>query len=224
MSGGSVEVYIEPLMPVTKITIFGRSHIAKALCEIGHAAGFGISIVSDLADDDMFPQAEAVTALKDFKTGRAEHSYVVVCTQGDHDAESLSAALNTQPKYISFVASRRKANSILMGLKREGVPHEQLVKIKTPAGLDIQAKTPQEVAISILAEIIQTKRQSETRAKNEVDAVTQKLTDDLYINPVCKIPVQKSTAKHVLEYNGEKIYFCCDGCKVSFEKEPEAYM
>lgn len=224
MSGGSVEVYIEPLMPVTKITIFGRSHIAKALCEIGHAAGFGISVVSNLASDDMFTQAEVVTTLNDFSADQTEHSYVVVCTQGDQDTESLSAALNTQPKYLSFVASRLKANSILMGLKREGVPHEQLVKIKTPAGLDIQAKTPQEVAISILAEIIQTKRQAETQAEKETKSETEKLTDDLYINPVCKIPVQKSAAKHVLEYQGKKVYFCCDGCKVSFEKEPEAYM
>ena len=224
MSGGSVEVYIEPLMPVTKITVFGRSHIAKALCEIGHVAGFSISVVSNLADDDMFPQAASITLLNDFKADQRTHNFVVVCTQGDHDTESLRAALDTKPKYISFVASRKKANSVLMTLKREGVPHEQLVSVKTPAGLDIQAKTPQEVAISILAEIIQVKRQNEIRAEDKAKSVSQPLSDDLYINPVCKIPVQKSTAKHVIEYNSEKVYFCCDGCKDSFEKEPEAYL
>ncbi len=107
-----------------------------------------------------------------------------------------------------------------MELKRNGVPHDELVKIKTPAGIDINAKTAEEVAISILAQIVEAKRSDENQSSEEV---TQEL-EDLYINPVCKIPVQKSTAKHVLDYKGEKVYFCCDGCKVSFEKEPAAYM
>ena len=92
----------------------------------------------------------------------------------------------------------------------------------TPAGLDINAKTPEEVAISILAQIIQHKYSDAGTHAGEINEM--ELTEDLYINPVCKIPVQKSTAKYVLEYEGEKVYFCCDGCKESFEKNPAAYM
>ncbi|MEM9324118.1 MAG: XdhC family protein [Bacteroidota bacterium] len=219
-SGGSVDVYIEPLLPMTKILIFGRSHIAKALCAIGEVAGFDLTVISDLADDDMFGNAKVQT-LKEFQPGK-EHSnsFVVVCTQGEDDASSVRAAIESQPRYLSFVASYKKANSVFMELKRSGVQHDELVKVKTPAGLDIKAKTAEEVAISILAQIIEEKRSGASGSGAE----TSNEIEDLYINPVCKIPVQKSTAKHVLDHEGEKVYFCCDGCKVSFEKEPEAYI
>ena len=219
-SGGAVDVYIEPIIPMTNIIIFGRSHIAKSLCAIGEPAGFNMKVVSDLADDEMFGNTSTQT-LKEFdRSTDLSDSYVVVCTQGEDDANSLAAAIETNPKYLSFVASYKKANSIFMELKRNGVPHDTLVKIKTPAGIDINAKTAEEVAISILAQIVEAKRSASNSTSNEV---TEEL-EDLYINPVCNIPVQKSTAKHVLDYKGEKVYFCCDGCKVSFEKEPSVYM
>ncbi|HAP60854.1 MAG TPA: hypothetical protein DCR93_15600 [Cytophagales bacterium] len=224
MSGGSVEVYIEPLAPVSEIKIFGRSHIAKALCEVGHSAGFRISVISDLADDIMFPDAATVTPLSEYEPEHTPHDFVVVCTQGEDDEKSMAAALKTEPRYVGFVASRKKANSVLMYLKREGVPHEQLASVKTPAGLDLNAKTPSEVAISILAQIIQEKRSGKETSTTVSAEEERELNDELYINPVCKIPVQKSTAKHVLEYKNEKVYFCCDGCKESFEKEPAAYI
>jgi xanthine dehydrogenase accessory factor len=225
MSGGSVEVYIEPIMPVSQIKIFGSSHIAKALCQIGKASGFAITVISDHAETEMFPQADKIYSLKSFDAANSSaNDFVVVCTQGENDANSLLAAINLNTQYIAFVASRKKANSIYMGLKKEGIPLEQLANIKTPAGLDINAKTPEEVAISILGQIIQVKRSGEYNSTKDMPGLELKESDDLYINPVCKIPVSKSGAKHVLEYKGEKVYFCCDGCKESFEKEPELYM
>ena len=79
------------------------------------------------------------------------------------------------------------------------------------------------MAISILAEIIQDYRSIEGKETSETD-ITEKLSNDYYMNPVCNIPIQKSTAKYVLDYQGEQVYFCCDGCKVSFEAKPEQYM
>lgn len=223
MSGGTVEVYVEPIMPKAKLKIFGRSHIARALSKIGNAAGFSITVVSDLADAEMFEDAEEIINLKNYEPNKTALEFCVVCTQGEDDEKSLLQAIKTGTDYISFVSSHKKANSVLMALKREGISHDQLVRIKTPAGLDINAKTPEEVAISILAQIIEHRRNYEK--VNEDQSVDQDgISSDLYVNPVCNIPVQKSTAKHVLEYNDEKVYFCCDGCKESFEKEPEAYM
>ena len=107
-----------------------------------------------------------------------------------------------------------------------GATFDQLKKVKTPAGLDINAKTPEEVAISILAEIIQIKRSQPKleESANGSSASNVTLTDDYYMNPVCNIPIQKSTAKHILEHEGQKVYFCCDGCKVKFEAEPAKYI
>jgi xanthine dehydrogenase accessory factor len=224
-SGGSVEVYIEPIMPVTQIKIFGRSHIGRALCEIGRASGFSITVISDAADSDMFPSANEIIKLSEYTPTATPFDFAVVCTQGEQDVEGMEAAIKTGSRYIGFVASRKKANSILLSLKRQGVPHDVLVKVRTPAGVDLNAKTPEEVAISILAEIIKEKRAiTETMEEMELKEASTELTHDLYINPVCKIPVQKSTAKHVVDYEGENVYFCCDGCKESFDKEPAAYI
>ncbi|MEL7004142.1 MAG: XdhC family protein [Bacteroidota bacterium] len=227
-SGGSVDVYIEPIMSTTHILILGRSHIAQALARIAKATGYRVSIISDQEPDEMFPSVDFIGRLKDFDSKMVtSNTYAIVCTQGENDAQSLEKAIEANPRYLAFVSSRKKANSLFMGLKKSGVPIDKLSKIKTPAGLDINAKVPEEVAISILAEIIKEKRKEEvTEDSSSLSALssTTTLGDDFYINPVCKIPVQKSTAKHVLEHEGEKVYFCCDGCKESFEKEPEAYL
>ncbi len=221
-SEGSVDVYIEPMIPASRIFIFGRSHIAKALCEIGSAGGYEMTVISDLAEHEMFANARKFLSLSEFDVNQVKSAdFVVVCTQGEDDEKSLEAAISTAANYVAFVSSHRKANAIFRTLKKQGVPVEDLAQVKTPAGLDLNAKTPQDVAISILAQIVQEKMAPEETGD---DQAIQQLNEDLYINPVCKIPVQKSTAKHVLEHKGEKVYFCCDGCKVSFEKEPEAYL
>jgi len=226
MSGGTVEVYIEPIMPVSQIKIFGSSHIAKALCKIGKASGFGVTVISDHAEKEMFPDADDIHALKDYDGEASEKDYIVVCTQGENDSNSLLKAINLNTDYISFVASMKKANSVFMGLKANGVTANQLSNIKTPAGLDINAKTAEEVAISILGQIVQTKRAEELIIEKDLNMNELALSDndDLYINPVCKIPISKKSAKHILEHNGEKVYFCCDGCHDSFVKEPELYI
>jgi xanthine dehydrogenase accessory factor len=223
MSGGSLEVYIEPIMPLLELKIFGRSHIAKALCELGALSGFRVTVISDLVEEEMFSTASNRDTLKAFDPALHLNAFVVVCTQGEGDEESLASALQTDPRYLGFVASSRKANAVLMALKRKEVPHAQLARVKTPAGLDINAKTPTEVAISILAEIIQLSRSEEDSTAPSIPS-EPKISSDLYINPVCKIPVSKSAAKHVVEHEGEQVYFCCDGCYESFQKEPSAYI
>ena len=224
-SGGAVEVYIEPIMQATQLLIIGRSHIAQALCRIAKSAEFKVIVAQETTEDEMFQEADQHIHLSEIgDTTNLESAYVVVCTQGENDALSLEHAINLNPKYLAFVSSRKKANAIYRVLKSNDVTIDQLKTIRTPAGLDIMAKTPQEVAISILAEIIQTKRSLETKGDSIPIDLSKDLDDNIYINPVCRIPVLKDTAMHILEYKGEKVYFCCDGCKVSFDKEPAAYL
>lgn len=227
-SGGEVQVYIEPVFPKPVLTIFGVSHIGIALARVAHAMDYQVEVVMGSVDKNVYPTASAWYELNDFAAQEEHaHRFVVVCTQGNGDLESLQRAIQMDARYLAFVASRRKAQSIFTDLRQLGVTFSQLGQIKTPAGLDINAKLPEEVAISILAEVIHTFRSEENSteaAAAEPSIPLQMANTDYYINPVCQIPVQKSTAKHVLEYQGEKVYFCCDGCKVSFEKEPEKYM
>lgn len=218
-SGGAVDIFIEPVLPKPQILIVGQSHVAYYLSKLAEAMEFRISCVVTNNNTGMFDHIK--NTYTDFDKIEGSGHYVVVCTQGEGDEQALLAALGMKSKYLSFVASRKKSNAIFKALRGFGVTFDQLRGIKTPAGLDINAKLPEEVAVSILAEIIQNYRsESESESNNE----PVKLNDDMYINPVCSIPVSKSTAKHILEFEGEKVYFCCDGCKVSFEKEPEKYM
>ena len=225
-SGGEVEVYIEPVLPKPQLVIFGTSHIAKSLAKVAKAIDYQVDVVMNSADKNVFPEVDRVIGLKDLDINQIKSSaYIVVCTQGEGDAEALHKALAIGSSYLSFVASRKKANAIYMEIKDMGATFEQLKTIKTPAGLDIGAKMPDEVAISILAEVIKHYREIDALAtsnEGSKDEITLK-NKDFFMNPVCNIPVQKSTAKHVINYKEKDYYFCCDGCKVSFEKEPAKY-
>lgn len=223
-SGGEVDVYIEPVLPKPHIIIFGTSHIAMALCRISKAMSYQVSCVVQDTDKNLFPEADQLINISEFKTDEAlENSHVIVCTQGDGDAEALYKAIELKQDYLAFVASHKKANAIFKDLRNMGLTFDQLKTIKTPAGLDINAKLPEEVAISILAQIIEDFR-SKNSENHSKDGQIEIPNEDFYMNPVCKIPIQKSTAKHVIDYQGEQVYFCCDGCKVSFEKSPESYI
>ncbi len=218
-SGGAVDVFIEPVLPKPEIIIVGQSHVAYYLSKLAEAMEFRISCVVTNNNTGMFDHVK--NTYTGFDEIKSEGPYVVVCTQGEGDEKALLSVLNLDFKYLSFVASRKKSNAIFKTLRGFGVTFDQLRLIKTPAGLDINAKLPEEVAVSILAEIIQNYRSEE---EGESKNTPVQLNDDMYINPVCNIPVSKSTAKHIVEYKNEKVYFCCDGCKVSFEKDPEKYM
>ncbi len=225
-SGGEVEVYIEPVLPKPHLVIFGTSHIAKSLAKVAKAVDYHIDVVMSTADKHVFPEADNVIGIKELDINQIKpSSYIVVCTQGEGDAEALQKAISIGSSYLSFVASRKKANAIYNEVRAMGATFDQLKTIKTPAGLDIGAKMPDEVAISILAEIIQHYRQADESSQVNLENKEQiTLNNEHYfINPVCQIPVQKSTAKHVIKYKETDYYFCCDGCKVSFEKEPAKY-
>jgi xanthine dehydrogenase accessory factor len=221
-SGGSVEVYIEPVLPRPQILIMGRSHVAMALSRISKAMDYTINVFAAGADEVAFPDADGVFQTELNPEVITPNTCIVVCTQGENDEKALEQALNSGASYVSFIASRKKANAVFANLRGMGLKMDQLKKIKTPAGLDINAKLPEEVAISILAEII-----AFIRKEDKVEAMPQVTpmagNADIFINPVCDVPVQKSTAKHVIEYKGKNVYFCCDGCKVTFEKDPEKY-
>lgn len=223
-SGGEVEAYIEPVLPKPHLVIFGNSHIGMALSKLAKAMDYRVEVVQSKVDKVVYPTADRLHAIAEFEVNeKHKHSFTIVCTQGEGDMESLQKAIQMDGQYLAFVSSRKKAQAIYTDLRSTGVTFDQLQKIKTPAGLDLGAKLPEEVAISILAEIIKQFR-LETKEATEVKQLLTIPNDDYYMNPVCNIPIQKSTAKHVLEHAGEKVYFCCDGCKVSFEKNPSMYI
>lgn len=223
-SGGSVDVFIQPVLPRPRLIILGRSHIGMALARLANAISYQITVVNDQPDPIEYPAGLELIDYPSFSPKEVtENSYLVVCTQGQADERALEVALSTNCQYISFVSSRRKAAALFGDLRKAGYALEELKRIKTPAGLDLNAKLPEEVAISILAEIVQDLRAPVDEDQTPDLSNAQLNLKDFYINPVCGIPVQKSTAKHTIQHHGEAVYFCCDGCKEQFEANPAQF-
>ncbi|MBU7577886.1 MAG: XdhC family protein [Flavihumibacter sp.] len=226
-SEGLVEVFIEPVLPPPHLVVMGKTAIAKALVKLAKASGFRVTAVAPDVKPDTFDKVdELITqySLKQVNTTPA--SSIVVATQGDNDEIALQEAIGKTSAYLGFVSSRKKGDKLMDYLKDAGVDPSRVATIKSPAGIDINAKSPEEVAISILAEIIQVKSQApESSSFTMFDTTREEAgKPKFYINPVCGVPVDVNSPKHVIDYNGEKVYFCCDGCKVKFEQNPEKYM
>ena len=237
-SGGTVEVIIEPVFPSPELIVVGKSNIARKLVSIAATADFKVTAMSKDADQHMFPLASVVkedVTFADIKN--FSNTYVVIATQGEDDEENVKKALATPAKYVGYVSSSKKSDSIKQYLVTKNVPDERIAILRSPVGFDINAKLAGEVAISILAEIVEDFRNekavssdccgSQTSKKEEPvqeQNVNDKFNEEYYINPVCGVPVSKKSPKHIIDYQGEKVYFCCDGCKVSFEKNPAQYI
>jgi len=234
-SKGTLEVMIEPVIPQPELIIVGKSNIARKLSLLASAADFKVSVMASDADIQMFPTAYQVKDKVDFRSFKSvSNTYIIVTTQGEDDELSVRKALQTAVKFVGFVASAKKSEDIRNYLLEQGISEKRTNQLRSPVGLDINAKLASEVAISILAEIIDHFRNGNAadtmpvhESANEENAaapVNDKFAEDYYINPVCNVPVSKKNPKHILEYEGEKVYFCCDGCKVSFENEPSKYI
>ena len=234
-SKGTVELMIEPVIPQAEIIVVGKSNIARKLVQMAAAADFRVTIMAIDADTQTFPEANKVLGEVKFDSiQNIRNTHIIVTTQGEDDELSVKKAMQTQATYVGYVASARKSEDIQTYLRTEGISEERISQLRSPVGLDINAKLASEVAISILAEVIEHFRNkskaehsccgSSKTAKTETTAAEDKFAEDYYINPVCNVPVSKKNPKHIIEHKGEKVYFCCDGCKVSFENDPAKYI
>jgi xanthine dehydrogenase accessory factor len=141
-------------------------------------------------------------------------TFIVVSTQGECDEEALERALQTPASYVAFVASKVKAAKVLQYLGEREIGVERLNQARAPAGLSIGADSPEEIAVSILAEIIQL---SKSRATGRKDTEQKQEAKD----PICGMTVGIATAKYKSEFDGKSFYFCCAGCKQTFDRQPD---
>jgi xanthine dehydrogenase accessory factor len=154
-----------PFHPTPHLIIAGAGHVAQSLSHIAHAAGFSQTVIDDRAEfasADRFPHATVVVAPTDIGLARASidtHTYVVIVTRGHkNDARSLGAIIGSRAKYIGLIGSRRKIRTILADLEARGTPRAQLAAVHAPIGLNLGAITPEEIAVSICAELIAVRR------------------------------------------------------------------
>lgn len=158
--GGKMEVYIEPVVPKPELLIAGHGRIAESLAAFAHILGFRVTVNDPGAEPASFPQAERVIA-EDFDLNEAPigpNTYVVIGTQHKNDHRWLQKALVGEAAYVALVASQHRAKLVLDYLAAEGTPAEKLARICAPAGFDLGAATPEEIALSIMSQIVALRR------------------------------------------------------------------
>jgi len=163
-SQGTMDIFVEPVLPRPSLCLFGASPVAVVLARLAAAVGFSVTVAAPSASAAGFPEADRVVAGYSLPPDPQERRFVVVSTQGEGDATALKAALALAAEYRAFVGSRRKMASLREKLAADGVSPEALATVKAPAGLDLGAITPEEIALSILAEITQQRRRGQRPA------------------------------------------------------------
>jgi xanthine dehydrogenase accessory factor len=221
-SGGSVDIYVQPVLPSPRLLVFGSSVTCQALARLGKAMGYAVEVADPLASAAAFPEANqvhvdlAAPQLRSRYAHEARRLFVVVATMGQRDEEAASLALALEPAYLGVVASRKRFEQIRETLALKGVSPDALERIRNPAGLDIGAQAPEEVALSILAEIVKLRRAAAKATPEPKPAAEER-------DPVCGMTVAVASAAHRAELGGRTYYFCCGGCRERFLAAPARY-
>ena len=233
-SGGKVEVHVNPVLPAPVLIVAGRSPVARALVRLGGAMGY--ATVAEASEDEALAAAAdevaedlAETAARYAERSRGWRLYGVVATMGRRDERALAELAAAAPDYLGVIASPARMEEVRRVLAAQGLDAEQIARVRGPAGLDIGAESPEEIAISILAEIVQRAAQPrESEPVDADDAFADEATDEpasatRATDPVCGMTVSISGSPSSV-FEGEPVYFCCEGCRTRFDASPEAYL
>jgi xanthine dehydrogenase accessory factor len=162
-SQGTMDIFVEPVLPQPQVVICGSSPVAVAIADLARWSGFAVTVCAPAAEQSSFAEVDRRIEGYALPVNEAGSRFVVVSTQGRGDEAALLAALAVDVDYVAFVGSRKKAEVLKAALVERGVTPERLAKLKAPAGLDLGAITPDEIAISILAEIVAARRGKDSR-------------------------------------------------------------
>ncbi len=173
--GGTVEIFIEPILPQPILYLFGGGHVSTAVARAAQAVGFGVAVIDDreaFANSERFPMAQEIYASYDDAFAKLQpnsSSYLVIVTRGHkEDMRVLAWAVRTPARYVGMIGSRRKVLSVYKALEKEGYTMEEFERVFAPMGLDIGALSPEEIAVSIVAELVAVRRNVESAAHKKL--------------------------------------------------------
>ena len=251
-SEGAVDVYVEPVVRPRTIVVAGATPVADALARLARAMRYEVVRVVD-GDERRDVEADAaavgvtVASLDSLDAALAEAAAhggdcaAVVASQGHYDEPALEAMLRSGVRYVGLVASRKRGATVRAWLTESHVPGVD--RLRNPAGLDLGGRSAEEVALSILGEIVQlgAARQADAPAPEIAARVARAgralpmaaVADPVHqppgsaevaIDPVCHMEVEIAGARHTADVNGVTYYFCCGGCRARFVKDPQRYL
>ena len=229
-SGGSMDVYLDPVLPRPQVILLGTSPVAVTLAKLAKVMNFEVAVCDPQATHHDFPGVDLLQATNDLM-GLAirPNAFAVVATQGHDDEGALEAAVRSSVSYSAFVASRKKLAASAEFLRERGLSEAKIGRIKAPAGLDIGAVTPDEIAVSILAELVQVRRRPPAITAEVVttsmqsEGMTETVAGEA-IDPVCGMTVEITAARYTSDYQNAKYYFCAAGCKRQFDADPAKFV
>jgi xanthine dehydrogenase accessory factor len=176
--GGTVEIFIEPILPQPILYLFGGGHVSTAVAKAAQAVGFGVGVIDDreaFANSQRFPMAQEIYTSYDDAFAKLQpnlSSYLVIVTRGHkEDMRVLAWAVRTSARYVGMIGSRRKVLSVYKALEKEGYTMEEFERVYAPMGLDIGALSPEEIAVSIVAELVAVRRNMESAAHKKLKLV-----------------------------------------------------
>jgi xanthine dehydrogenase accessory factor len=236
VSEGAIDVYVEAFVQARRLVVVGATPVAEWVARLARSMNYDVVRVVDGREQrDLAQEAAALgvtvvrlDALEGIlqEVGPAVSDLAaVVASQGHYDEETLESILRCGVPYVGLVASRTRGAAVSAMLEQRGVPG--VATIHSPAGLDLGARTPQEVALSILAEIVQA-RPSGTRVVAPTPAAASPVagpdTSATAVDPVCGMSVTIASARQKAEVDGVMYYFCCANCRTKFLNDPHAYL
>ena len=230
-SGGTLEIYIEPRLAAPRLLVVGHQAVAQALSRLGKELDYLVTVIGEDASRERFPDADLLIQDLDFsRVDITPNTFIVIASHGNYDEQALEIFLPSKAAYVALVTSKKRADAVRTYLRQSGIAENVITRLKYPAGLDFGAETPAEIALSILAEIIQLRRRglpgmalepelAEAQIAHEVEPEPETAVD-----PVCGMTVDIPTARYKTVYEGQTYYFCAAQCQHRFEKNPAEYL
>jgi xanthine dehydrogenase accessory factor len=202
LSGGSLEIFLEPMLASPRVLVVGETPIASAVARMGAELDLDMVVV---AGADVEPAADDLA--------------LVVAAHGRDELSALRRGLEAGLPYVGLVASRVRGSAVVAELHAEGLAAERLARLETPAGLDIGARTPEEIALSILARVVAVRRGEQTLSVRVVAPAPAPATEPATaIDPVCGMAVAAVAQTPHVDHEGRRVYFCCDGCRSTWTR------
>jgi xanthine dehydrogenase accessory factor len=202
LSGGSLEIFLEPMLASPRVLVVGETPIASAVARMGAELDLDMVVV---AGADVEPAADDLA--------------LVVAAHGRDELSALRRGLEAGLPYVGLVASRVRGAAVVAELHAEGLAAERLARLETPAGLDLGARTPEEIALSILARIVAVRRGEQTLSVRVVAPAPAPATEPATaIDPVCGMAVAAVAQTPHVDHEGRRVYFCCDGCRSTWTR------